>query len=110
MHSYAWVSVDQIRLSFAYTPSMKVGGQTRQIDLERLGPSLVIAASLVLAVRTAKWTVLDGRYSNADWTKEIENSVQIAHMILSQAIRKYPGLFQHKNVPWYVPTDEDVQE
>ncbi len=89
---------------------MKVGGHNRQVDFERLGPSLVIAASLVLAIRTAKKAVPDAQCSSSNWDKDVESSVQIAHMILTQAIQRYPGLFQHKNVPWYIPNDEDVPE
>ncbi len=98
--------MDVILLLFAYTLLMRTGGYKREINLERLDPSLLIAASLVLPVRTAKRPAPDAQCSSADW----DSSVRIAHMVLTQAIQKYPGLFQHKNVPWYVPTDEDVPE
>ena len=33
---------------------MRVAGKERQVDFERLGPTLVIAASVILAIRTAR--------------------------------------------------------
>jgi hypothetical protein len=43
-----------IRCSFAYTPTMRVGGYNKAIDYAKLGPTLVIASSIVLALRTAR--------------------------------------------------------
>lgn len=33
----------------------RVGGFRKEVDQERLGPTLAIAASLVLGIRPAKW-------------------------------------------------------
>jgi hypothetical protein len=33
---------------------MQVGGMNKRVDYARLGPTLVIASSLVLAIRTAR--------------------------------------------------------
>ena len=102
--------MDTIRFLFAYTAFVKVGGHNRQVDFERLGPSLVIAASLVLAIRTAKKAVPGAQFSKADWDKEIDDAVEVAHMVLTKAIQKHPGVFQHKSVPWFMPDDQDVPE
>jgi len=34
----------------------QVGGHRREVDYQKLGPSLLIASSLVLAIRTARWS------------------------------------------------------
>jgi len=40
----------------------RVGGYRREVDYQKLGPVLLIASSLVLAIRTARWspTTSDG--------------------------------------------------
>ena len=32
-----------------------IGGYRREVDHQKLGPALLIASSLVLAIRTARW-------------------------------------------------------
>jgi hypothetical protein len=34
---------------------VQIGGYNKEVDLAKLGPTLVIASSLVLAIRTARW-------------------------------------------------------
>jgi hypothetical protein len=57
----------------------RVGGVSKEVDYQKLGPSLLIAPSLVLAIRTARWptTHSDG-LAEVDWQKEVEHSVRIA--------------------------------
>jgi hypothetical protein len=88
---------------------MKVGGYRREVDHQKLGPALLIAASLVLAIRTARWspTHSDG-LANVDWQKEVEHSVRIAKIVLSHLTAHSPELFASKDVYWYVATDEEV--
>jgi hypothetical protein len=93
---------------FAYTIVMHVGGVHQQVDHARLCPTLVIASSLVLAIRTAKWpreTVATG--SEPEWDAEVEHSVRIAKRVLSYLLSKSPDLFQQKDVPWYQPEDDE---
>ena len=54
--------------------SGKIGGYRREVDSQKLGPALLIASSLVLAIRTAKWTAThsDG-LANVEWEKEVED-------------------------------------
>lgn len=87
----------------------QVGGYRREVDHQKLGPSLLIASSLVLAIRTARWspTHSDG-LSQVDWTAEVEHSVRIAKVVLSHLTSRSPELFQTKDVPWYVATDDEV--
>ncbi len=89
----------------------RVGGYRREVDPKRLGPALLVASSLVLAIRTARWspTHSDG-LANVEWEKEVEHSVRIAKRVLAHLTARSPELFQMKDVPWYVATDEDVPE
>src|ERR1700727_2457860 len=89
-------------------PAGHVGGYRREVDFQKLGPALIIASSLVLAIRTARWppTHSDG-LANMEWEKEVEHSVRIGRLVLSHLTARYPDLFQSKQVPWYVATDED---
>jgi hypothetical protein len=50
---------------------MRIGGVRREVDQQKLGPALLIASSLVLAIRTARWkpTHSDG-LSNVDLEKK----------------------------------------
>jgi hypothetical protein len=87
---------------------MQVGGVHKRVDHARLGPTLVIASSLVLAIRTARWSrgTLDTA-SQMEWEAEVEHSVRIANRVLSHLLSKSPGLFQQKDVPWYQPGEDD---
>ena len=87
----------------------KVGGHHREVDYPKLGPALLIASSLVLAIRTARWspTHSDG-LSQTDWDREVEHSVRIAKSVLSHLNSRSPELFQTRSAPWYVATDDDV--
>jgi hypothetical protein len=40
--------------------------------------------------------------------KKIERSVRIAKIVLSQVTARCPEMFQMKDVPWYVATDDEV--
>src|ERR1700680_3951696 len=90
---------------------MRVGGVRREVDQQKLAPALLIASSLVLAIRTARWspTHSDG-LSNVEWDKEVDHSVRIAKVVLSHLTGRSPELFQTKQVPWYVATDEEVPQ
>lgn len=88
---------------------MRIGGHRREVDQQKLGPALLIASSLVLAIRTARWnpTHSDG-LANVEWDKEVEHSVRMAKIVLSHLTSRSPELFQFKDVPWYVAGDEET--
>jgi hypothetical protein len=90
-------------------PAGHVGGYRREVDFQKLGPALIIASSLVLAIRTARWppTHSDG-LANMEWEKEIEHSVRIGKIVLSNVTAGCPVMFQMKDSPWYVATDDEV--
>jgi hypothetical protein len=87
----------------------EIGGHRREVDYQKLGSALLIASSLVLAIRTARWspTHSDG-LAHVEWEKEVEHSVRIAKIVLSHLTARSPELFQTKDVPWYVATDREV--
>jgi hypothetical protein len=86
----------------------QIGGFHSEVDQQKLGPALVIASSLILAIRTPRWptTHSDG-LANMEWEREVEHSVRIGKLVLSYLTARYPDLFQSKQVPWYVATDEE---
>jgi hypothetical protein len=40
----------------------------------------------------------------------VEHSVRIGRLVLSHLTARYPDLFQSKQVPWYVATDDDTPQ
>jgi hypothetical protein len=88
-----------------------VGGTRKEVDFQKLGPALMIAASLVLAVRTARWpaTHSDG-LADVDWQKEVEHSARVAKAMLTHLTTRFPNLFSSRDVPWYQATDRDVPQ
>jgi hypothetical protein len=89
----------------------RVAGHRREVDYQKLGPALLIASSLVLAIRTARWpaTHSDG-LADVDWQQEVEHSARIAKKMLSHLVAKHRELFAWKEVPRYEPSDRDVPE
>ena len=73
-----------------------------------MGPSLLIATCLIVAVRTAKWPPrADPLTSEQDLNNEIEFAIQTANRILMSLMTKYETTFPHKKEPWYQADGED---
>jgi hypothetical protein len=90
---------------------MEVGGYNKEPDWVKIGPSLLVAASLVLAIRTSKWGANEcSTASSVEWDAEVERSIKVAHRVLSSLLAKSSYLFAQKNVPRYQPSDEDVMK
>jgi hypothetical protein len=87
----------------------RVGGVQKEVDYQKFGPALLIASSLVLAIRTARWpaTHSDG-LADVDWQNEIEHSARVAKVMLTHLTSRFPGLFLAKDVPWYEANDDGV--
>jgi hypothetical protein len=63
----------------------------------------------VLAIRTASWSPTHSEgLANVEWEREVEHSVHIAKIVLSHLTERCPEMFQMKDVPWYVATDDKV--
>jgi hypothetical protein len=89
---------------------MKIGGYNKVTDYAKLGPSLLIASSLVLAIRTARWPAPNTEATNSgrDWEAQTDRSIWIARRILSYLTSRSPELFQQKDVAWWLADDEDT--
>ena len=91
---------------------LDIGGYEQRPDWPKLGPSLLIGACLILAVRTAKWPPRSrgGTTSDRELDVEIENAVLLAGRVLSTLVSRHETIFPRKAVPWFVPNDEDTPE
>jgi hypothetical protein len=106
------VSLLFLSVSLKRTGTKKTGhssGFREEVDYEKLGPALLIASNLVLAIRTARWpaTHSDG-LADVDWQGEVEHSSRITKIVLTHLTSRYPVMFQTKRTPWYEPSDEEV--
>ena len=90
---------------------MKIGGYNDVPDWPKMGPSLLIATALIVAVRTAKWSAtIDARNSNSELEKEIDFAAQVAKRVLSTVMKLSPSIFPSRKQPWYTATEEDHPE
>lgn len=90
---------------------LNVAGYRKEPALNRLGPTLVIAAAIIVAVRTARQAALyDGRVSNREIEAEVGFALDIAGVILAAALARWPGHFIQQEVPWYEPDSREVPE
>ena len=88
---------------------LDVGGYTQKPDWPKLGPSLLIASSLILTIRTAKWAAeVRGTANEPEYDVEIANAVRLAGTVLSALVTHHPGLFPQAREPWYQPNEDDV--
>ena len=101
---------DNFHRFFAYTTPVEVIGHNRVPDWPKLGPSLLIATALVVAIRTARWEAKAPGEGLADvdldMDREIAFGVRIAHRVMHALLAKHSGLFPHTREPVYAP-DED---
>jgi hypothetical protein len=87
----------------------EIGGYNVTIDCPKLGPSLLIATALVLAIRTAKWfATFDKTTANPELDKEIEYATFLASRVMSSLVSRRDGLFPQRKEPRYQACDEDV--
>lgn len=73
-----------------------------------MGPSLLIATSLILAIRTAKWAARsDNTASNMDLEQEIDHAAHLAGRVLAKLVAWNPSLFPQAKKAWHQPDAED---
>ena len=88
---------------------LSVGGYDERPDWPKMGPSLLIATCLILAIRTAKRPALwDTQTSSADIDQEIQYAAQLANRVLCALVGQHESIFPRRKEPWYQPTDEDT--
>ena len=87
---------------------LEVGGHNERPDWPKLGPSVLIATALVLAIRTAKWSARHGsKFSNTELDAEIDYSVKLVSAVLSKLLATREAIFPQRREPWYQPDDAD---
>jgi hypothetical protein len=90
---------------------LEVGGYHDRRDWPKMGPSVLIATCLILAIRTAKWPPhFDSSLSEVDLDREIDYAAHLASRVLSRLSQRSPELFPSKKQPWYAVNDEDVPQ
>ena len=90
---------------------MEIGGYKDVPDWPKMGPSLLIATCLIVAIRTAKWSAsIDARNANSELDREISFAAQVANRLLSALTSAHPSIFPSKKQPWYRATGEDHPE
>ena len=88
--------------------ALEVGGHETRQDWPKLGPSLLIATALILAIRTARWTPhLDTAERQCDLDQEIEFAAHVSGRILAALVKKWPTLYPRTRQPWYKATEEE---
>ena len=73
-----------------------------------MGPSLLIATALIVAIRTAKWAPrCDTSLSGADLDAEIHFAANVANRVMTTLIGKYESIFPQREEPWYTTVDDE---
>jgi len=87
---------------------LDIGGYEDQPNWPKMGPSLLIATCLILAIRTAKWpSNFDGKVSAPDLDREIDYAAHLAGSVLRSRVSRHPNLFPSVRKPWYQPSGTD---
>jgi hypothetical protein len=91
---------------------LDVGGFQQHPDWPKMGPSLLIASCLILALRTARWPARppDSTASDVDLDREIDHAVHVAGRVIARLVAKEPSVFPSKKQPCYVANDDDVMK
>lgn len=90
---------------------LEVGGFHDRPDWPKMGPSLLIATCLIVAIRTAEWPARsDDKLCGQDMNEEIEFAAYIADRVLSKLMTKNETIFPQRKEPWYQANHEDVRE
>lgn len=100
-----------IRLLFAYTVQMgiEIGGYENAPDWPKMGPSLLVATCLIVAIRTARWSARhDATNSSIELETEIEYAAHVSARVLATLMRKCPSIFPSTKKPWYKATEDDL--
>jgi len=92
---------------------MKVQGHERSPDWPKLGPSVLIATALIVAIRTSKWPTegeTDPRFSDVDvdLDKEVAFATRISSRVMHELLHRHADLFPQKVTPVWQATDDEV--
>ncbi len=88
---------------------MRIAGHNRVVDSTKLGTGLLIAACVVLAVRTARWPARSCKSTSSDHDldAEVDHAIYLAQRVLAHLLSRAAGMFPHRDEPWFEATDED---
>jgi hypothetical protein len=87
---------------------LDVGGYTDRPDWPKLGPSLLIATCLIVAIRTAKWAAVADKTKNGrELEQEIDFAAHVAGRVLARLMRANEVMFPQKKEPWYEADGDD---
>jgi hypothetical protein len=88
----------------------EIGGFIQSPDWPKMGPSMLIASCLILAVRTAKWAprAFGETTSDRDLDVEVDNAILLAGRVFGALVGRHETLFPKKREAWFMPNDEDV--
>ena len=80
---------------------MRVTGYERKTDWPKLGPSLLIATALIVAIRTAKWVAKgtgDARLLDVDvdLDQEVSYAVRISVRVMHELLKRHASLFPQR--------------
>ena len=95
---------------------MKQVGTQWKIDWPKMGPSILIATALIVAIRTAKWaakSASDPHCSDVDneLEREVSYAARITIRVMHELIKKHEGIFPGKKEPIFDGVyDEDLAE
>jgi hypothetical protein len=87
---------------------LDIGGYDQKRDWPKLGPSLLIASCLILAVTTAKWPAMSSGGTASDNELEVEHANHLAGRVLSHLIIHHQSMFPQRQEPRFVLNDEDA--
>jgi hypothetical protein len=88
---------------------LEVGGFHDRPDWPKMGPSLLIATCLIVAIRTAKWPARSAdALSGQELSDEIQYAMHIAGRVMMMLVTKYETIFPNRKEPWYQANGEDV--
>jgi len=90
---------------------MKVTGYEQRPDFSRMGPTLLIASALILAIRTARWPVMiDDSLVSPELDQEIDYAVLLATRTLSRLLKQKESMFPSRREPRYAPGEDENPE
>jgi hypothetical protein len=87
---------------------MKVAGYDQRPDYARMGPSLLIASALILAIRTARWpAAVDENLVNPELDQEIDHAILLATRTLSRLLKQKEAMFPSRKEARYAPEEDE---
>lgn len=87
---------------------LDIGGYTEKPDWPKLGPSLLIATCLIVAIRTARWPARqEDTTSDRELDVEIEHAARVAGRVLARLMRMNEAFFPQRKEPWFMPDGGD---